>query len=286
MKPVAVTRIPERVTLVLDGQVLGEEVRGAAPSAAGQRFAALPVDSIFDLHFVSDSAGLASFGLCPGMYAAVATTTAEARRLGLRHPPPPLCIRTSSSRTLPLMAFPVGAEFQFAAGQRDMLDECDRAAPPGVHWSSSAPGVAVIDSVGRLRGVAPGSAVVIAAVAGAEARFTITVVPPVARLEISPRDTSIAVGDTVRFRAVAIGSDGRPVPGAIVALYARESRASYESPGHRGAPGVSEVHDVAARVAPRTPNELLVVARRDALGYVKAAVAGLTDSVRVQVIAR
>jgi len=284
MKPVAVTRIPDRVTLVLDGQVLGEEARDA-PSAARRRLDAVPVDSIFDLRFVSDSAELASYGLCPGAYAAVATTAAEARRLGLRHPPPPLCIRTTASRNAPRLAFPVGSEFQFAVGQRDMLDECDREAPPDVQWASSAPTIAVVDSLGRLRAVSPGTAEVIATAAGAEARFAVTVVPPVARLEITPGDTTLAIGDRVWFRAMAIGADGRPMPDVVVAVSARESRASYEAPGHRGQPGIVEVHDSTSRMTRRGPNELLVHARRDAMGYVVAAIAGLTDTVRVQVVA-
>jgi len=277
--------IPDRVTLVLDGEVLGEDVRGAASGDAKQRFAAVPVDSIFDLRFISDSAGLASYGLCPWALAAVATTAAEARRLGLRHPPPPLCVRTVGSRNITPMPYPVGTEFLFVAGQRDMLGECDRAAPPAVHWRSSAPAVAVVDSAGRLRAVSPGVAEVIATSGDAETRIAVTVVPAVARLEIHPRDTMITVGDTVRFRAVAIGKNGRPMPDVVPVVYARESRASYASAGRRGPPGVGDVYAYGPSTTRRAPNEVLVIARRAATGYVFAEVVGRRDSVRVQAVA-
>jgi hypothetical protein len=275
------------MTLVMDGRVLGEQAEGAPPTAAQRRFAALPVDSIFDLRFVSDSAGLAMYGLCPGATAAVATTTAEARRLGLRPPPPALCLRTTAGRTLPRLAFPVGSEFRFTAGQRDILDECDREAPPGVRWGSSAPAVAAVDSVGRLRALSPGTAEVVARVGGAEARFAVTVVPPVARIEIRPGDTTMAVGDTVRFRAVALGADGRPVPGAVLAMRATETRASYlaaDSAGRRVA-GLGEVYSLGPSAPRPVPNELPVRAGRVASGYVVAAVVGRADSVRVRAVA-
>ena len=140
-----------RIVSVLDGQVLGEEVKRAPRTPAQARIAALPPDSVFTLRFVRDSAGLATYGLCPGATAFVVVTVAEAQRRGLRPSPPQLCLRTTAGRALPRMAFPMGSEFRFKAGQLEMLAECDRAAPPGVTWSSSAPGVATVDSSGVLR---------------------------------------------------------------------------------------------------------------------------------------
>jgi hypothetical protein len=271
----------------VDGQVLGEQVQGAPATAAQRRFAALPVDSIFDLRFVGDSAGLAAYGLCPGATAAVAVTAAEARRLGLRPPPPALCLRTTAGRALPRASFAVGAEFRFAAGQRDSLDECDREAPPDVRWASSAPAVAAVDSGGRLRALSPGTAEVVARAGGAEARFAVTVVPPVARIEIRPGDTTLAVGDTVRFRAVALGADGRPVPGVVLAMRATETRASYlaaDSAGRQTA-GFGVVSSFGPDAPRPVPNELPVRARRAAVGYVVAGLVGRADSVRVRAVA-
>jgi hypothetical protein len=201
---------------------------------------------------------------------------------------PPLCIRTTAGRSLPRMAFPVGSEFRFAAGQLDILDECDRESPPGVHWTSSAPAVAAVDSLGVLRALAPGSAEVVARAGGAQARFSVTVVPPVARIGIRPADTTIAVGDTAWFRAVALGADGRPVPGAVVAMRATESRASYLAADSAGrlVTGLGEVYFLGPDAPRPGPNVLPVRAVRVASGHVVAAVVGLADSVRLRVVAR
>jgi hypothetical protein len=186
------------------------------------------------------------------------------------------------------MAFPVGAEFRFAAGRRDILDECDLEGPPGVTWASSAPAVAAVDSLGRLRALAPGVVDVVARAGGAEARFGLTVVPPVARIEIRPRDTTVAVGDTVWFRAVALGTDGRPIPDALLAMRATESEVSYEAadPDRRALSGLGEVYFAPPRAPRRPPNALPVSARRAAVGYVVAAVVGRVDSVQVRAVGR
>jgi hypothetical protein len=181
------------------------------------------------------------------------------------------------------MAFPVGSEFRFAAGQLDILDECDREAPPGVRWATSAPGVAAVDSQGVLRALAPGTAEVVARAGGAEARFAVTVVPVVARIAISPGDTTVTAGDTVRFRAVAYGADGRPLPAAVLAMRATESRASY--PGGGVPPGLGEVYYLGPGAPRPAPNVLPVRARRAAVGYVVASVVGRADSVLVRAVA-
>lgn len=280
--------VPGRVTMVLDGQVLGVEVEGEAPSPARRRIDALPIDSIFDLRFVTDSTGPGPNGQCRGAITAVFVTKAEARRLGLRPPPPSLCLRTMTGRALPRVAFPVGGELRFAAGQRDILGECDRAAPPDVGWTTSDPAIAAVDSSGRVRALSPGTAEVVAHAGGVEVRFAMTIVPPVARIEIRPGDTTITVGDTVRFRAVAIGVDGRPIPDAVVALRASETRASYMSSDSvpRRTSGVGEVHFFGPGAPRPVINELPVLGRRAAIGYVVAVVVGRADSVRIQTVNR
>jgi hypothetical protein len=217
------------------------------------------------------------------LFCAAALLPFAALGCGLR---PPLCLRTAGGRALPRMAFPVGSEFRFAAGQRDILDECDREAPPGVRWTSSTPAVAAVDPTGVLRARAPGVAEVVARAGFAEARFAVTVVPPVARIEIRPADTTVTVGDTVWFRAVALGTDGRPVPGAVLAMRATESRGSYaaaDSGSGRGrGVGMSEVYTLGPDAGPRAPNAIPVRAWRAAAGHVVAAVVGRADSVRVR----
>jgi hypothetical protein len=54
----------------------------------------------------------------------------------------------------------------------------------------------------------------------------VTVVPPVARVVVTPADTALAVGDTATFHAVAYGLDGRPLPAVPLALAAFEGRTS------------------------------------------------------------
>ncbi len=196
---------------------------------------------------------------------------------------PPLCLRTPTARALPRMAFPVGVTFRFAAGQRDILDECDREPPPEVAWSTSAPAIASVDQSGVLRARAPGTVEVIARAGGAEARFAVTVVPPVARIAISPAGTAFAVGDTVRFRALAYGVDGRPLPEAVLALEVRESRASH--PRADAPSGLRPVYHVGADAPRPVPNTLDVHADRVASGHVVASVVGRSDSIAVRAIA-
>jgi hypothetical protein len=141
-----------REVLVLDGRVSDEVRPDAQAEAAQRRLAAMPVDSIVDLRFVDDSAGLAALGLCPADGGAmVVTTAAYARAHGLRPPPPALCVRAVDGRHPPRMAVPVGQAVRVAAGQLDILDECDRPAPPDVRWTSSKLAVLMVDGVGVAR---------------------------------------------------------------------------------------------------------------------------------------
>lgn len=141
-----------REVLVLDGRVSDEVRPDAQAEAAQRRLAAMPVDSIVDLRFVDDSAGLAALGLCPADGGAmVVTTAAYARAHGLRPPPPALCVRAVDGRHPPRMAVPVGQAVRVAAGRLDILDECDRPAPPDVRWTSSKLAVLMVDGVGVAR---------------------------------------------------------------------------------------------------------------------------------------
>ena len=170
---------PLSLAYVLDGRLLARDVppfAGAGPDPTRPpEFASLAVDDVFDMDFVTDAAALARLGLCPGTTAVVVTTVAEARRRGLRPPPPALCIR-SPIASGPELVLPVGDTLRVAAGQLDILHECDRPAPAAVRWASSDPGILEVDSAGIVRGRAVGRADLIASADSAEARLTITVV--------------------------------------------------------------------------------------------------------------
>jgi hypothetical protein len=239
---------------------------------------------------VAPSAGLAALQLKPWRSAATSlylrsvrsplALFALAATLGCSSAPP-LCIRAPVGRSLPRMAFPVGAEFRFAAGQLDILEECDREAPPAVRWSSSVPAVAAVDSQGLLRALAPGAAAVVVRAGGAEARFGLTVVAPVTRIEIRPGDTTLTVGDSTQFRAAAYDADGHPLPDALLAMRVMEDRASWLASGEAGL-GLVEVFPRQPAGPRRDRNSLAVRARRAATGWVYAEVVGRRDSVRLR----
>jgi hypothetical protein len=111
----------------------------------------------------------------------------------------------------------------------------------------------------------------------------VTVVPPVARVVVTPADTALAVGDTATFHAVAYGIDGQPLPAVPLALAAFEGHTSY--PGS-GPPALGEVYGLGTGAPGRVPNTIRVVARRAGVGWVRAAVVGRADSVRVRAVAR
>ena len=185
---------------------------------------------------------------------------------------------------VPGIAYPVGTEVRFRAGRLDFLAECDLPADFAVEWTTSAPAVAVIDSKGVLRGVSPGKAEVIARGRGEEQRFAVTVTPTVARIEILPGDTSIMVGDTVRFRAVAYGTDGRAIPDAVVAMQATDSIPSVPG-GPR--PGIDDVTTFGLGAPLHTTNVMRLYARRaGASGFVTAWVMGRADTVQVRTVTR
>lgn len=263
---------PESVSVVLDGR----EVDARAPLP-------LPTDSIFSMQIVSDSAGLAAYGLCPGSHVMVVTSTAEAARRGLRPPPPPLCVRSPTSRHPPRLAVPVGRSIRVVAGQLDILNECDRAAPTSVQWISSDSAILRVDSAGLASARAPGHAEIILSAEGGEARLSVAVVPPIGRIEVVPSDTVITVGDTATFRAFAYGADGQPIPGVPLALeLAPEPALSPAS----GPLAFQQVWPVGRPATHPTPNTIRLVARREGTAWVRAAVVGRVDSARVHAAAR
>jgi hypothetical protein len=91
-------------------------------------------------------------------------------------------------------------------------------APAGsagrVEWRSLSPEVATVSGRGVVRGAAPGTARVVAADGDRRDTATITVAvaqAAVASVAVSPPDSRIAVGETVRLGAAAADARGRPL---------------------------------------------------------------------------
>jgi hypothetical protein len=241
------------------------------------------VDDIFNMEFISDTAAIARYGLCPGVTAIVITTVADARRRGLQPPPPKLCVRSLNSRHPLRLALPVGSHFRVAAGQLDILDECDRPAPPDVRWASNDPRVLEVDSAGVVRGRAPGRAEVIASASGVAARLAVTVVPPVKHITITPTEKVFVVGDTITFHAMAYGVNGQPMPEVPLELGVHENRSA--SPGGVRA-AIGRVWQTGPARQRAETNTIQVRALREGTAYVVAAIVGRADSVRVHVVHR
>ena len=197
---------------------------------------------------------------------------------------PQLCIGTPELGWIRGIAFPVGTEVPFRAGGVDILGECDLPAPSGVTWASSAPALAVVTENGVLRAVSPGKVDVIARRRDEEVRYPVTVTPTVARLEIHPGDTSIAVGDTVELRAVAYGTDGAPLPDIVVGMQAMQNPRAY--PGGPSPDGFHEANAPGSAAPLFRTNVLRVYARESGVtGRVTAWVMGRADTVQLRAVA-
>jgi len=93
-----------------------------------------------------------------------------------------------------------------------------------VAWSSRDPGVAVVSSTGQVTGIAPGSATIVAAIDGQSATATVTVrAVPVAAVRVTPDNTSVGVGGTVRLGAVVTDAAGNTLAGRAVSFASNNS---------------------------------------------------------------
>ncbi len=107
----------------------------------------------------------------------------------------------------------VGDELTFSVARlrrdADGLWDCAPMPAQAIRWETTDSLVARVDTAGRVRGIAPGYAVIRAS-AGASLRTEreVRVLAPVSRIALVPREATVAVGDTVRILAVAIGEDG------------------------------------------------------------------------------
>lgn len=277
---------PKRTALVLDGRVVDivqrdarSDGQPAARSGDSRALDTVPVDSIVEITTIDDSAALARYQLCPGDEALVVITVAEARRRGLRAPPPALCLEAMESIAPLSMSLPVGVEQRARAGRLDILAECDLAPPTGVQWASSDTSILSVDSTGVAIGRAPGRAALIVSANGGVARETLTVVAPVARIVLAVVDTVMTVGDSITVQAVAVGRDGRRMPDVPLQLLVTDQR------DDGTAPIFFEARTVGTR-ATANANSARIVARASGTGWIHAAMVGRSDSLQLRVVAQ
>ena len=84
-------------------------------------------------------------------------------------------------------------------------------------WTSSAPTIATVSSLGVVRGVAAGSVTITGTSEGQSATATIQVfVPPVATIEVTPPTAGVGIGDSLQLEARLEDADGNPITGRPV----------------------------------------------------------------------
>ncbi len=96
-------------------------------------------------------------------------------------------------------------ETQLAATVRDLSGA---AVSARVSWSSSDPTVALVDSLGRVLGMAPGSATIAATVDAIQDTATITVLDPFATILVQPPSATVQIGETICLAATPAGGSG------------------------------------------------------------------------------
>ncbi|HMA39250.1 MAG TPA: Ig-like domain-containing protein [Gemmatimonadales bacterium] len=110
---------------------------------------------------------------------------------------------------------PQGGTVQLTATPRD----ADGNPLPGraVTWKSSDDAVATVDAAGLVTGIALGSATLTAASEGQSGTAIVTVIVPVAKVEIAPAEASVDVGATVQLSGTPQDADGNPLTDRAVA---------------------------------------------------------------------
>ena len=106
----------------------------------------------------------------------------------------------------------LGAAVQLMAEVRDQNDRV--MAGVTVTWTSSASSVATVDASGLVTGVAEGVATITASVGSASGSAVVTVMQPVASVEVSPSAETIGLGSTLQLTAEGFDETGAAVGGA------------------------------------------------------------------------
>ncbi|HLQ24083.1 MAG TPA: Ig-like domain-containing protein, partial [Gemmatimonadales bacterium] len=92
-------------------------------------------------------------------------------------------------------------------------------------WASSSPGVAVVSSLGVVRGVAPGSATITGTSEGKSATATVTVViAPVAQVIVSPATGTVGLGQSLQLTATVKDAAGNTLTGRPVTWQSSNSQ--------------------------------------------------------------
>ena len=93
-----------------------------------------------------------------------------------------------------------------------------------VTWSSGAPALASVSSVGVVMGLAPGNAIIIATVDGKQGSAQVTVRQvPVASVTVAPPSASTQVGQSVSLTATTLDANGNLLTGRIVGWSSSDS---------------------------------------------------------------
>jgi hypothetical protein len=80
-------------------------------------------------------------------------------------------------------------------------------------WQSGTPSVATVDATGRVTGVAPGTAIISATVAGVRGEQSVTVVPATLdRVSISPHQSALGIGAQQQLVAAILDARGADLP--------------------------------------------------------------------------
>ena len=117
---------------------------------------------------------------------------------------------TVSPATVELTA--LGATVQLMAEVRDQNARVIAGAT--VTWSSGDASVATVDASGLVTGVAEGVATITASVGSASGSAEVTVMQPVASVEVSPPADTIGLGSTLELTAEGFDENGDAVEGA------------------------------------------------------------------------
>ena len=181
--------------------------------------------------------------------------------------PQDFCLRASR------LTLEIGKAAELNAGHVDMLYECDRPASVNVRWSVVDTSIARVELGDTVRAHSIGTTEIVARSRRTEKRIALTVIPTVARVDVSPKDTTITVGDTVIFRGVAYGVDGNAMPGVNVIV------------GPAGVfvptPWLFPVSHINPGLAP--PNGVAVVGRQPGSTFIVGIAGDRRDSVPVKI---
>ena len=157
---------------------------------------------------VVDITGLVN-GLAPGVATITATSEVRSASVGVTVSPVPVA---SVQVTPSSDSITVGQTTQLSAVSRDSAGGLlgDRVAT----WTTNAAGVATVSSTGVVLGIASGSATISATSAGRTNTARITVRPrPVGSVIVSPSQSALTVGQTVRLVVQIIDANGTLLAG-------------------------------------------------------------------------